>query len=87
VPADSKGDGTGAAFAGVTVADNGNITASYADGSNKVIGKISLASFVSSQGLKQEGSSNWTATGISGPAVYGEPTKGQYGKLLSGSLE
>lgn len=87
VPSDSKNDGTGAAFAGVTVADNGNITASFADGSNQVIGKISLASFISSQGLKQEGSANWTATGISGQAVYGEPTVGQYGKMLSGSLE
>ncbi|WP_226017563.1 flagellar hook-basal body protein [Novosphingobium sp. FKTRR1] len=87
VPQTSLPNGAGSAFAGVTVADNGNVTASYADGTNQVVGKITLATFISSQGLKQEGSSNWTATGISGVAVYGEPTVGQYGKLLSGSLE
>lgn len=77
----------GAQFAGVTVGANGDVTASYADGSNSVIGKVALASFVAPGGLKQVGSSNWTATGISGAANYGQPGNGQYGELLSGALE
>lgn len=74
-------------FAGVTVVENGNVVASYADGSNTVIGKIALASFITPTGLKQVGSSNWQQTGLSGAPKYGEPGEGQYGALLSGSLE
>ena len=76
-----------AAFAGVAVNENGNVVASYADGSNMVIGKVALASFISPTGLKQQGSSNWSQTGLSGSPVYGQPGDGAYGNLLSGSLE
>jgi flagellar hook protein FlgE len=77
----------GAEFAGVTVAENGNVTASYADGTNTVIGKVAIGTFISPGGLRQEGSSNWSATGLSGAATYGQPGNGQYGSLLSGALE
>lgn len=74
-------------FAGVTVGEDGNVTASYADGSNTVIGKIALGVFIAPNGLKQKGSSNWAATGLSGAPTYGQPGAGQYGSLLSGALE
>ncbi|MFT4025187.1 MAG: flagellar hook-basal body complex protein [Novosphingobium sp.] len=74
-------------FAGVAVNENGNIIASYADGSNIIIGKVALASFISPTGLKQVGSSNWQQTGLSGAPTYGEPGDGPFGSLLSGSLE
>ncbi|HET9630150.1 MAG TPA: flagellar hook-basal body complex protein [Novosphingobium sp.] len=77
----------GAEFAGVAVGTNGDVTASYADGTNTVIGKVALASFVAPSGLKQVGSSNWVATGLSGTASMGQPGNGQYGELLSGALE
>ena len=77
----------GAQFAGVSVSGNGNVTASYSDGTNTVIGKIALASFTAPQGLKQVGSSNWVANGLSGAATYGQAGNGQYGELLSGALE
>ncbi len=77
----------GAEFAGVTVGSDGRVSASYADGSVEVVGSIALASFISPTGLKQIGSSNWEATGISGAAAYGSPGSGQYGSLLSGALE
>lgn len=77
----------GAQFAGVTVGANGNVVASYSDGTNTTIGKVALASFVAPAGLKQAGSSNWTSTGISGAAAYGQPGNGQYGELMSGALE
>ena len=38
-------------------------------------------------GLRQEGSSNWSATGLSGTASYGEPDAGFYSGILSGALE
>ncbi|WP_338467674.1 flagellar hook basal-body protein [Novosphingobium sp. ZN18A2] len=77
----------GAAFAGATVDTQGEVTATYADGTNTVIGVVSLADFVSPTGLKQVGSSNWEATGLSGTASYGQPGADQYGGLLSGALE
>lgn len=77
----------GAQFAGVAVGKNGVITASYADGTNTAVGKIALATFLAPGGLRQEGSSNWSATGLSGTATYGEPDSGFYGGILSGALE
>lgn len=76
-----------AEFAGIAVGENGNITATYADGSNLVIGKAALASFIAPSGLKQIGSSNWESTGISGAPAFGMPGEGRYGGLLSGNLE
>ena len=89
IPASNGTDANGnpIEFAGITVGDDGAITASYADGSNVIIGKVALASFIAPQGLKQVGSSNWVTTGVSGAASYGQPSTGQYGSLLSGALE
>lgn len=89
IPASNGNDANGnpIEFSGITVGDDGAITASYADGSNVIIGKVALASFIAPQGLKQVGSSNWVTTGISGAANYGQPSTGQYGSLLSGALE
>jgi flagellar hook protein FlgE len=89
IPATNGNDANGnpIEFAGITVGDDGAVTASYADGSNVIIGKVALASFIAPQGLKQVGSSNWVTTGISGTPNYGQPSTGQYGSLLSGALE
>ncbi|MBF9151985.1 flagellar hook-basal body complex protein [Novosphingobium jiangmenense] len=89
IPASNGTDAAGnpIEFAGITVGDDGAVTASYADGSNVIIGKVALASFIAPQGLKQVGSSNWVTTGISGAPTYGQPSTGQYGSLLSGALE
>ncbi|KPF87547.1 MAG: flagellar hook-basal body complex protein [Sphingomonadales bacterium] len=77
----------GAQFAGVAVGKNGVITASYADGTNTAIGMVALATFISPGGLRQEGAANWSATGISGAATYGQPDEGFYGGITSGALE
>ncbi|MCX7283955.1 MAG: flagellar hook-basal body complex protein [Novosphingobium sp.] len=79
--------GNPVSFAGINVGADGSVTASYADGSNLIIGKVALASFIAPQGLKQVGSSNWVTTGISGAATFGQPSTGQFGSLLSGALE
>ena len=89
-PADAQvplANAAGSVFAGVSVSDDGNITATFADGSAEVVGKIALASFIAPTGLRQVGSSNWQSTGISGAASYGEPGTGVYGSLLSGAVE
>jgi flagellar hook protein FlgE len=77
----------GSQFTGVSVSGSGVITASYADGSTAAVGGIALASFPSQTGLKQMGNATWTATGNSGGAILGQPATGDYGALLSGTLE
>ena len=77
----------GAAFAGVTIASDGAVKVSYADGTNEDMGKVALASFTSASGLKQVGSSNWQATGLSGEASYGLPGEGSFGGVMAGALE
>lgn len=80
-------NGAGAELAGVTVSALGELIGSYGDGTNDVIGTVALATFVSAPGLKQIGSSNWEATGISGVPDYGLPGGGKFGALISGALE
>jgi len=80
-------DSANAAFSGVTVAANGQVSASYTDGTSTVIGTIALANFNSPEGLQQTGAADYTATGISGAAIYGQPGTGTNGSLESGALE
>lgn len=77
----------GAKFAGITIASNGKISASYADSSTVELGTVSLATFIAPTGLKQVGSSNWVATGLSGEPQRGMPDTEANGALLSGSIE
>ncbi len=80
-------NGGGSEFAGLTVDLDGTVVASYADGTNDVIGTVALTSFIAPTGLRQVGSSNWEATGISGAPQYGVPGSGSFGNMLSGALE
>jgi flagellar hook protein FlgE len=80
-------DAGGAAFAAVTVAANGRVSASYTDGTSTTIGNVALASFNAPEGLQQLGGSDYAATGISGTPAYGQPATGVNGSLLSGALE
>jgi flagellar hook protein FlgE len=77
----------GAQFSGVTVSNEGRVSAAYADGSTLIIGAVAVANFTSPQGLKQLGSSSWLSTGLSGTATYNTPGSGPAGPLLSGALE
>jgi len=77
----------GSPFAGVTISADGNIVATYADGTNSSLGVLSLAQFIAPTGLKQLGNASWAATGVSGQATYGQPGSGLFGSLLPGALE
>ena len=77
----------GASFAGLTVARDGSIIASYADGSTQSVGKVAMAGFVAPNGLLQVGNQDWTSTGISGAATYNQPGAARFGNIMSGSLE
>ncbi|MDT0574704.1 flagellar hook basal-body protein [Croceicoccus sp. F390] len=80
-------NGAGEEMAGVAIGKDGRISATYADGSIEIVGRVALASFVAPTGLRQLGSQKWESTGISGAATLGAPGVGRYGGLLSGALE
>ncbi len=77
----------GAALSGASVNTDGQMVATFADGSAQIVGTLALASFSAVNGLTQTGSSNWEASGISGAPKYGAPGTANYGTILSGALE
>ena len=74
-------------FSGVAVDEAGIITASYSNGDTVKLGKVALANFVNPTGLKQNGGSYWTSTGLSGSASIGSANENGFGKLMSGTIE
>ncbi|MEM6474912.1 MAG: flagellar hook basal-body protein [Pseudomonadota bacterium] len=74
-------------LASVSIDSDGLVSAAYADGSIQPVAKIALASFPAANGLRSIGQTQWEATGDSGPAEYGNPGVGNFGDLLSGTLE
>ncbi|WP_067732498.1 flagellar hook-basal body complex protein [Novosphingobium naphthalenivorans] len=77
----------GADYSGVSVGENGDVVATYSDGTSETLGVVALAHFIAPTGLKQLGNATWAATGTSGTATYGQPGSNSYGSLLSGALE
>ncbi|WP_260925022.1 flagellar hook-basal body protein [Novosphingobium sp. 9] len=77
----------GSTLASVTVDQEGQVVASYDDGTNTTVGVVALANFVAPNGLKQTGDSSWKVTGKSGAASYGAPGSGAFGAINSGTLE
>ena len=80
-------NGSGAEFSGVTIDADGNVVATYADGTNTNIGRIALASFTTPTGLQQLGNGNWSPTGQSGAPTWGVPGAGKFAGVMSGALE
>ena len=72
---------------GVTIDAEGNVSASFSDGASQVLGRVLIANFANPSGLRQLGNSNWSATGLSGDPIAGEPGKNGFGSLLSGQIE
>ena len=78
---------SGSELAGVTFDNSGELVASYADGSTDTIGRVALATFVTPNGLRAVGNTQWESTGVSGAPNYGFPGIGRYGDIRSGALE
>lgn len=77
----------GSTLTSVSIDTRGVIGASYSDGSTEPVAKIALASFAATGGLRPIGQTKWQATGNSGAPDYGEPGIGNFGQIMSGSLE
>jgi len=77
----------GSALSSISIDARGIVGATYSDGTSEPVAKIALASFAATGGLRAIGQSKWEATADSGAPQYGEPGVGNFGQMISGSLE
>ena len=74
-------------LSGVDIDSDGIVFARYTNGQSSAIGKVALAKFNNSQGLRQVGDTNWVETFPSGDAQLGEAGTSSFGAIQSGALE
>lgn len=86
LPANSPTDPT-ATLANVSIGIDGLVTATYADGSTQMLGKVAMASFTAVEGLRPVGDAHWQSTGESGAPAINTATNGPLGSIRSGALE
>jgi flagellar hook protein FlgE len=74
-------------LSGLSIDDDGNISARYSNGETKLMGQISLTTFQNPNGLVPLGNNLWAETAASGPALVGTPNSGSRGAIQSGAVE
>jgi flagellar hook protein FlgE len=74
-------------LANFTIGSDGTITGSFTNGKTQALGEVALANFANVNGLQLQGSTDYSPTLASGPAVVGVPGAGGLGTLSGGSLE
>lgn len=75
------------ALVNVSISLDGLTTATFADGSSQLLGKVAMASFAAQEGLRPVGDGHWQSTGDSGPPTIDGATNGPLGSIRSGALE
>jgi flagellar hook protein FlgE len=70
-----------------SIGSDGTVTGSFSNGETQALGQVALANFANVDGLQLDGSTDYTPTLASGPAVVGIPGQGVLGTLSGGSLE
>ena len=72
---------------GVTIGNDGLVSASFSNGTQKSLAKILLANFSSPVGLRQIGDSSFLASAASGDAILGTAGSAGFGTLRAGATE
>ncbi|MCG8488984.1 MAG: flagellar hook protein FlgE [Chromatiales bacterium] len=78
---------TSGRLSGVDVDDSGVVFARFTNGQSEPLGKIALARFSNTQGLRQIGDTSWAESFASGDVQIGEAGTSSYGLIQSGALE
>lgn len=86
LPAASPSDPT-AGLINVSVGLDGLVTATFADGTDQMLGKVAMATFPATEGLRPVGDAHYQSTGESGQPTIDAATNGPMGTIRSGSLE
>lgn len=87
VSARSQDGATVGEFTSVVVDSAGLISATFSDGSTLPLGKTAVAGFTTPEGLRQNGNSYWTSTGVSGAPVLSSAGNDGLGSIMSGTIE
>lgn len=74
-------------LSGVDIDKSGIVFARFTNGQSVALGKVALAKFNNSQGLRQQGDTSWTETFNSGDVQMGEAGTSSFGLIQSGALE
>jgi flagellar hook protein FlgE len=83
---DQDGFSTGR-LSGVDIDNEGVVFARYTNGESSIMGKVAVAGFNNSQGLRSIGGTKWVETFASGTVRFGEAGAGSFGLMQSGALE
>src|ERR1700728_222268 len=70
-----------------SIGSDGTVTGTFTNGKTQALGQLALASFANVNGLQLDGTTDYSPTLASGPAVVGVPGAGELGTLSGGSLE
>ncbi len=81
-----NGAGTGS-LSGLEITEGGVVMANYTNGKSRALGKVVIADFPNSQGLRQIGNTMWRETVDSGQVLIGEAGNGRFGTVQAGALE
>ncbi len=85
--ADNQDGSSSGTLVNFSIGSNGVITGTFSNEETLALGQIALANFANVNGLQLNGSTDYTPTLASGPAVIGVPGSGELGTLSGGSLE
>jgi len=72
---------------GVTIGNDGLVSASYSNGSQKSLAKILLTNFSSPSGLRQIGDSSFLSSAASGSPILGTAGTAGFGTIRAGATE
>jgi flagellar hook-basal body protein len=72
---------------GVTIGNDGLVSASFSNGTQKSLAKILLTNFSNPAGLRQMGDSSFLASASSGKPILGAAGSAGYGTLRAGATE
>ena len=78
---------TAGSFVGLSISEQGVVTARYSNGQTQAAGMLALADFRNPQGLEPIGNNNWAETFASGQPLMGQPGQGKFGATRAGALE
>ena len=72
---------------GVTIGNDGLVSASYSNGTQKSLAKILLVNFSNQTGLRQKGDSSFLASAASGNPILGTAGGAGFGSIRAGATE
>jgi flagellar hook protein FlgE len=74
-------------LSGIDIDDEGVVFARFTNGQSNPLGKVALANFPNTQGMRQLGDTAWAQSFDSGDLVLGEANTASFGLVQSGALE